>query len=65
VVDGWNVLKGRISARTFYGNVRHYVVELGEHESFVAETRPTDSRWSVGDEVSIAWRPDDSVVVAE
>ena len=64
-VDGWNVLAGRICAHTFCGNVRHYAVQLGLHDSFLVETKPADARWRVGDEVNVAWRPDDSIVVAD
>src|SRR5579862_441246 len=64
-VDGWNVLPGRVRSQTFCGNVRHYAVELREHESFLVETRPNDAAWSVGDRVDVAWRPDDCVVVDE
>jgi spermidine/putrescine ABC transporter ATP-binding subunit len=65
VVDGHNVLTGRIRAQTFCGNVRHYAVELDQQEDFLVETKPADAGWRVGDEVNIAWRPDDSVVVAD
>jgi spermidine/putrescine ABC transporter ATP-binding subunit len=61
----WNVLPGRVSAHTFCGNVRHYAVDLGNHENLLVETTPGDAAWRVGDQVHVAWRPDDSVVVAE
>jgi spermidine/putrescine ABC transporter ATP-binding subunit len=64
-VDGWNVLTGRIRAQTFCGNVRHYAVALDEYDDFLVETKPADARWCIGDEVNIAWRPDDAVVVAD
>ena len=64
-VDGLNSLRGRISAQTFCGSVRLYAVDLGERESFLVETKPDDAGWTVGERVSIAWRPDDSVVVSE
>lgn len=64
-IDGWNTLPGRVCAQTFCGNVRHYAVELSESESFLVETKPSDTAWTVGDQVSIAWRPGDAVVVSE
>jgi len=64
-VDGWNVLTGRVRAQTFCGNVRHYAIQLDEHDDFLVETKPADIGCCIGDEVNIAWRPDDSIVVAD
>jgi spermidine/putrescine ABC transporter ATP-binding subunit len=63
--DGWNALAGRIRTQTFCGNVRHYSVQVGDDENFLVETKPTDTGWRVGDEVNVAWRPDDSVVLVD
>jgi putative spermidine/putrescine transport system ATP-binding protein len=62
---GMNVLNGHIASETFCGSVRQYVVQLAGRNTFLVDTNPREGRWSSGDEVSVAWRPADSVVVAE
>jgi putative spermidine/putrescine transport system ATP-binding protein len=63
--DELNVIRGRIMAHTFSGNVRHYAVQTREHETMVVETRPSEAEWNIGDEVGVAWHPDHGVVVTE
>ncbi|HZQ61782.1 MAG TPA: ABC transporter ATP-binding protein [Casimicrobiaceae bacterium] len=63
--DDANVVRGRIAAQSFAGNVRHYAVRVHDEHLLLVETRPGDTTWSVGDEVGVAWRPEHGVVVAD
>jgi len=63
--DDLNVIRGRITAQTFCGNVRHYAVQVPDHDMLLVETRAGDAGWTVGDEVGVTWHPDNGVIVAE
>lgn len=56
--EGRNVLKARISRRTYYGDVYFYEVDAGFAEPLEVkeENRPDIGTHEVGDEVTVSWR---------
>ena len=60
---GMNALEGRISGRTFAGNLLHVYVELGDGKRVVLEARPQDPLGDDGSAIRLGWRPDDTIVL--
>ena len=70
-MDGWeNRFPGRIDSRTFLGASTVYGVSLAGGKTVTVEARSgglleRPSVYSPGDEIEIAWHPDDCVVLAD
>ena len=60
---GMNSLAGRVAARHFAGNLLKLQVTLGDGRELVVEGRPRDDLPPPGDEVQVAWRAEDAVVL--
>jgi spermidine/putrescine transport system ATP-binding protein len=65
--SGRNVLKARVTRRTYYGDVFYYDVDagLGELLEVKEENRPEIGRHEVGDEVLVSWSVEASNLVTE
>ena len=60
---GMNALEGRISGRTFAGNLLHVYVDLDDGERVVLEARPQDPLGDDGSAIRLGWRPHDTIVL--
>ena len=60
---GMNALEGRISGRTFAGNLLHVYVDLDGGKRVVLEARPQDPLGEDGSAIRLGWRPDDTIVL--
>ena len=58
-----NTLDGRITGRTFAGNLLHVRVDLEEGSTVVLEARPQDPLGDDGTGIRLGWRPDDTIVL--
>jgi len=67
VSEGRNVVKARVSRRTYFGDVFFYDVDLGLDEPLEVkeENRPDLDRFEVGDEVLVSWRPSAANLVTD
>jgi ABC-type Fe3+/spermidine/putrescine transport system ATPase subunit len=67
VSEGRNVVKARVSRRTYFGDVFFYDVDLGLDEPMEVkeENRPDLDRFEVGDEVLVSWRPSAANLVTD
>ena len=63
VPGGMNALDGRISGRTFAGNLLHVYVDLDDGKTVVLEARPQDPLGEDGSAIRLGWRPDDTIVL--
>ena len=62
---GFNTLPGRLDQKSFTGNILSVIVKIADDQEFLVECRPDDVLPEVGDDVRIAWPPDDSMVLSE
>ena len=60
---GMNVLDGRITGRTFAGNLLHVCVDIEDGTRVVLEARPQDPLGEEGSMIRLGWRPDDTIVL--
>ena len=67
VSEGRNVVKARVSRRTYFGDVFFYDLDLGLDEPLEVkeENRPDLDRFEVGDEVLVSWRPSAANLVTD
>ena len=60
---GMNVVDGRITGRTFAGNLLHVYVVIEDGTKVVLEARPQDPPGEEGAMIRLGWRPDDTIVL--
>ena len=60
---GMNVLDGRITGRTFAGNLLHVYVDIEDGTRVVLEARPQDPLGEEGSVIRLGWRPHDTIVL--
>ena len=60
---GMNALEGRISGRTFAGNLLHVYVDIDGGRRVVLEARPQDPVGEDGSTIRLGWRPDNTIVL--
>ena len=60
---GMNLVDGRITGRTFAGNLLHVHVDIGDGTRVVLEARPQESPGEEGSMIRLGWRPDDTIVL--
>jgi spermidine/putrescine transport system ATP-binding protein len=65
--DGRNRLRGRVTRRTYFGDVYYYDVEAGFDEPLDVkeENRPDVGTHEVGDEVIVSWRAEAANLVSD
>ena len=63
VPSGMNTLDGRITGRTFAGNLLHVYVDLDDGTRVVLEARPQDPLGEDGSAIRLGWKPDDTIVL--
>jgi len=62
---GLNIISGKLSGRTFAGNLTRLFIDVGEETPVVVEARPQDAPDEIGVDLNIGWRPEDSRVLIE
>ena len=63
---GMNALQGRITGRTFAGNLLHVYVDIDDGRDgrrVVLEARPQDPLGEDGSAIRLGWSPDDTIVL--
>ncbi|MCZ6578439.1 MAG: ABC transporter ATP-binding protein [Gammaproteobacteria bacterium] len=60
-----NVISGKLSGRTFAGNLTRLFIDVGEEKQMVVEARPQDAPSEIGVNLNIGWQPEDSRVLTE
>lgn len=60
-----NVVSGKLSGRTFAGNLTRLFIDVGEEKQMVVEARPQDAPSEIGVNLKIGWQPEDSRVLTE
>ena len=60
---GMNMLDGRITGRTFAGNLLHVHVDIEDGTRLVLEARPQDPPGEDGSAIRLGWRPADTIVL--
>ena len=63
--SGLNVISGKLSGRTFAGNLTRLFIDVGEETQMVVEARPQDAPSEIGASLKIGWHPEDSRVLTE
>jgi spermidine/putrescine ABC transporter ATP-binding subunit len=63
--DGKNVLDATVEAESFTGNLLHLTVRTGNGTPLLVELRPGEAGVRVGDQVRVAWAPDQATILAE
>jgi spermidine/putrescine ABC transporter ATP-binding subunit len=62
---GLNIINGKLSGRTFAGNLTRLFVDIGDDNQIVVEVRPLDAPTEIGVSLHIGWQPEDSKVLTE
>ena len=62
---GLNIINGKLSGRTFAGNLTRLFVDIGDDNQIVVEVRPMDAPTEIGVSLHIGWQPEDSRVLTE
>ena len=60
---GMNAIEGKITGRTFAGNLLKIYVDVAHHAQLVIEGRPRDAFEADGAHVKVAWQPGDAIVL--
>jgi ABC-type Fe3+/spermidine/putrescine transport system ATPase subunit len=63
-VAGMNALHGSVASETFCGNLLHLSVRLRNSSTLLVESKPGEGRWKSGDDVTVAWKAEDAVIMA-
>jgi spermidine/putrescine ABC transporter ATP-binding subunit len=63
--NGFNVLSGRLSGRTFAGNLARVYIDVGNEKPIVVESRPEDAPKEMGAQVNVGWKTTDTKVLIE
>lgn len=63
--EGMNVIKGRIEAKTFSGNLQHDLVRLADGGSLLVERRPSETCAAPGGRARVGWHVSDTVIINE
>ena len=62
---GLNIINGKLSGRTFAGNLTRLFIDVGVESQVIVEARPEDAPSEIGVNLKIGWRPEDSRVLVE
>jgi putative spermidine/putrescine transport system ATP-binding protein len=65
IEDGFNVISGTLSGRTFAGNLTRSYVDVGNEKPIVVESRPEDAPKEMGAQLSVGWKASDTKVLVE
>ncbi len=60
-----NVISGKLSGRTFAGNLTRLFVDVGAESPIVVEARPQDAPSEIGVSINIGWKVENSRVLTE
>jgi spermidine/putrescine ABC transporter ATP-binding subunit len=60
-----NVISGKLSGRTFAGNLTRLFVDVGTESPIVVEARPQDAPSEIGVSLDIGWQAENSRVLTE
>jgi len=60
-----NVISGKLSGRTFAGNLTRLFVDVGAESPIVVEARPQDAPNEIGVSINIGWKVENSRVLTE
>jgi putative spermidine/putrescine transport system ATP-binding protein len=63
--SGMNVISGKLSGRTFAGNLTRLFIDVGADTQLVVEARPQDAPNEIGVNLHIGWQAEDSRVLTE
>lgn len=62
-LKGMNAIEGKITGRTFAGNLLKIYVDVAHHAPLVIEGRPRDTFEADGARVNVAWQPGDAIML--
>jgi spermidine/putrescine ABC transporter ATP-binding subunit len=63
--DALNVISGKLSGRTFAGNLTRLFIDVGAESPIVVEARPQDAPSEIGVSLNIGWEAENSRVLTE
>ncbi len=60
-----NVISGKLSGRTFAGNLTRLFIDVGEETQMIVEVRPQNAPSEIGASLKIGWHPQDSRILTD
>tara|TARA_B110000093_G_C12873695_1_gene368827 strand:- start:664 stop:1113 length:450 start_codon:yes stop_codon:yes gene_type:complete len=63
--EGLNIISGRLSGRTFAGNLTRVYIDVGKEKAIVVESRPEDAPKEMGSQVNVGWKVSNTKVLLE
>ena len=60
-----NIISGKLSGRTFAGNLTRLFIDVGTESQVVVEARPQDAPSEIGIDLKVGWNVEDSRVLTE